>query len=347
MTIKFHQVRCGDAITISNNDKENPVNIVIDGGYIGTYLQCLKAGLNSLPGKKANLWILTHLDADHINGMVAFLRDPKMVKKFKLEEVWLNCFDHFEVASESTAVSVGKAMEIRDKLLENETSLKCNLINRTEWEKGSLSVDVLSPDLETFNELKIHWEEELERYKKPVGEVQISKKDSDDYDYTIDELAAKKYCIENSNDITNKSSIAFILKDEKKSILFLGDAPASKIVSALEQRLVPGQRRFFFDYVKLAHHGSRYNISKELLGLINCSCYVISGDGLAGHYLPDKETLAKILCHDERNKEDPIEFIFNYDNAAIRSIFKIDKDRLKEYNFTVRYPKAGKRYVEL
>ena len=58
---------------------------------------------------------------------------------------------------------------------------------------------------------------------------------------------------------------------------------------------------------KISHHGSRKNTSNELLELIKCRKFLISTDGKQ-HYHPDKESLSRIICSQER----PC-LIFNYD----------------------------------
>lgn len=56
--------------------KEN-YHILIDGGYADTYYNYLKDILADLSakGKRIQLLVITHIDADHIGGIQAFLRE--------------------------------------------------------------------------------------------------------------------------------------------------------------------------------------------------------------------------------------------------------------------------------
>ena len=48
-------------------------------------------------GKKINLLVITHIDADHIGGILAFLKDNGTANAssiIEVEEVWYNAFFH-------------------------------------------------------------------------------------------------------------------------------------------------------------------------------------------------------------------------------------------------------------
>lgn len=74
MKVRLFAARGGDCFLV---DFENGHCILIDGGYSDTYKRSLKSYLQFLHGKGRQLdyVILTHYDADHINGLIAFLRD--------------------------------------------------------------------------------------------------------------------------------------------------------------------------------------------------------------------------------------------------------------------------------
>ena len=62
----------GDCILLEV-EKEN-YRILIDGGYAETYNRYLKQRLQVLAtqGKRINLLVITHIDSDHIGGILAF-----------------------------------------------------------------------------------------------------------------------------------------------------------------------------------------------------------------------------------------------------------------------------------
>ena len=82
MKIKFLKALNGDAILISFKEGEQSRNILIDGGMPATYIQ---KGRNGKPiygelkdtidaikehGEKIDLLILSHVDDDHIGGVL-------------------------------------------------------------------------------------------------------------------------------------------------------------------------------------------------------------------------------------------------------------------------------------
>jgi len=48
------------------------------------------------------------------------------------------------------------------------------------------------------------------------------------------------------------------------------------------------------DLVKLPHHGSRNNVSKELVAAVDCPLWVVSSDGTQFRH-PDPQAIARIL----------------------------------------------------
>lgn len=84
--LKMYPASNGDAFLISANVPE-PVNILIDGGYGGTYNNYISPDLKalSLKGLSLNLVVATHIDEDHILGLIEFFKcngcsnDPKVI----------------------------------------------------------------------------------------------------------------------------------------------------------------------------------------------------------------------------------------------------------------------------
>lgn len=87
--------RAGDCILIEFLQED--YRILIDGGYADTYDNYLRDKLLRLnkEGKRIQLLIITHIDADHIGGIQAFLKENGSASKpniIRVDEVWYNSF---------------------------------------------------------------------------------------------------------------------------------------------------------------------------------------------------------------------------------------------------------------
>lgn len=97
--------KAGDCILIEFLQED--YRILIDGGYVDTYDNYLRDKLLRLSkeGKRIQLLIITHIDADHIGGIQAFLKENGSAAKpniIKVYEVWYNSFFHIYGEPECT-----------------------------------------------------------------------------------------------------------------------------------------------------------------------------------------------------------------------------------------------------
>ena len=80
--------------------------ILIDGGRPGTYPR-LRQLLDQLDDKELELMVVTHVDQDHILGVLAMLEDDTLPVTFK--DVWFNGYDELMDNVESFGPQDGKA----------------------------------------------------------------------------------------------------------------------------------------------------------------------------------------------------------------------------------------------
>lgn len=358
-------VKGGDCFLVSIYEKKK-INILIDSGYKGTTKEVIKK-LKALKkeGEKIDLFIITHIDRDHIGGAIKILEGNDKNKIVEIEEFWHNGFtkiynvneyveaDHesrlrlqaiimettpndSDMNEEGTDVGFEEANSFED-LLGNQgyvlnKSFGGKAITASMSKKLEVAEDVefiiLSPTSKELENLRDAWEETLSYvdYDSDKRNVLLMMKafefynieqdqDQEDYDYdsgmddayeaNIKNLAKIKCKLDNK--LQNKSSIAFILRVGKKKLLFLGDANPEIVKNQLEKLQKKDYSFKYFDFVKVSHHGSKRNISNELLEIINCKKFLISTDGT--HDFPDKEAVAKILLN--ANNTDT-ELYFNY-----------------------------------
>lgn len=350
--LTIYQVACGDAIDIQFEGASGVVrHLFIDSGYMGTYYEMLDMELANFPkDQRLDWWILTHLDADHINGAVAFIRDGGVAeRKDFVGELWFNFFGEFKLASDSEQIAWKEAIEIRDKL----KGLGCQSVRRDLTnETGPIDLDgakltILSPDLQTLKKLEAGWEEFEADYKKPETPENIAGVVTYPDDHlTIAKLASRRDKKAKKSDTVNRSSIAFLLEYQGECLLMLGDAHPLVVADALKKLLKErGLKKLPVTYTKLGHHGSIVNYHKELFELIECDDMIISSNGVNKHKIPNKETLAKILVRENRDKT--VNFYFNYDEPRYHAMFKADQDSAASYKFSLRYPEPDESFIKV
>ncbi len=340
MLIQFLQASHGDAIWISyHDDKAIPRNIIIDGGPTATYGEKDKKGkiapgilsetINHIrnSGQKIDLLILTHVDNDHIQGLIAWFEDDLKATAL-IEKVWFNSgkliFEYFKVpdiidnhiqlssADETdTAIKEGVTFEkvIKDAKIWDEKIIKqgCTI------DLLDVSFKIISPDDDGLKALLHKWEK-----KSPESLTAGAK----DYNTSLqDHIKTDKY--DKDRSVHNGSSIAFVLTYKKKNMLFLADAHPDKAIGGLTHFEYTKEQPIVCEFVKVSHHGSKYNTNCELLELIDSPIYVISSDG--SERSPYKQCLARLI-----NAKKKLGIYFNYPELA-EQIFT--EDDFKEFPY--------------
>ena len=88
--------------------------------------------------------------------------------------------------------------------------------------------------------------------------------------------------------------------------------------------------------VKLAHHGSKGNISKEFLEIIDCNDFLFTTNGgIGGAYHPDRKTIALIMeCHEKKSTGKKVTLRFNYPLGSImdRTAGLLSEDERKYFD---------------
>lgn len=337
MGIEFEFLKAGkgDCILISVDKGTNKEkNILIDGGVSKTYDNnmnksgTLKSRLRDKVSLSLDLVVLTHIDDDHICGLIQLLKDKEHVGKIK--ELWFNSFEYINQidALSSDEKGHGQLNYFKD-LIKNQSHIKFRSDIFMENQKiyndldENIEIILLSPYKKQLDELgkaQKSWEDERIKKGKEISipcrdESSMEKSAKSEIEYKVGETEK------------NASSIAFILKYKKKNFLFLADADINVINHSLEKL---DNELLNFEFVKLSHHGSfKNNINEKFLQMINTNTYVILTDGKhKGYSHPHKETIQLILDIKPRNKE--IEFIFNYENFYEDKFKGYDEE---EYNY--------------
>lgn len=343
LSIKFLEAYNGDCILISFSDNDDIVkNILIDGGTGQTYANrqrrfgnLKREVLNLIDNRQSiDLLIITHIDDDHIGGVLKLFEDKNLDKSL-IKRVWFNSgkniAKYFKAGGEfkerdielkiynKSDTSVKQGVKL-DKFL---TDLGCwdnRIIKRGLIENFSNSrITVLSPDDNGLKNLHQKWERES-------PDLETSSKETD-YHISMKELIEGEDIFVEDKSIPNGSSIAILFEIEEKRILFLGDAYPNVVAESLRTIMNCSiNKKLEIDLFKISHHASKGNTNSELLELIKCDNYVTSTNSLR-HGLPDKITYARIIKANPYSK-----FLFNYN--IIKKVFPEGLDYGK---FQVKY----------
>jgi beta-lactamase superfamily II metal-dependent hydrolase len=160
LQIKFFSVGCGDAIAIRFlGDDGKFHNIFIDGGIENKtiYTDGIKKEILSIVdrGEIIDLWIISHIDDDHIGGVLCFVKDIANDSNFRNQvdlsktQFWFNYADkdYDTGIRNSDFRGVEQGMRLRDFLSAN-SKLESNSITNT-----NQKVDFLGLALNIFTQV--------------------------------------------------------------------------------------------------------------------------------------------------------------------------------------------------
>jgi beta-lactamase superfamily II metal-dependent hydrolase len=346
LEIKFFSVGCGDGILVRFLGEDSIFhNILIDGGTEkgDAYQNTIKKEIQRIIDSKEiiDLWIISHIDDDHIGGILRFIKDIDLRKQVDLSKTtfWYNysCYDYDTRLKDSNLKSVSQAIRLRDFLKEN--TIFCESITNSLPMHNffGAKITVLSPDSEYYSKLLDEWsKKEIQLKKKERFKLKTSNK-KNDYETKLDDFDLTKFKEDNARE--NASSIAFLLSYAGKNMIFLADSLPSVIVQSLKEKGFSENNKLNLDVMQIAHHGSKFNTNDEILQLISCSNFVASADGFNKFNLPNKETFARIVKNKSTLNNN---FFITCRNSLTKSIFKQD---VPLTNTQIKFPDPGENSI--
>ena len=311
MELTFLDARQGDAIWVRWGEGRQ---LLVDMGTSGTG-RALADRFRALPEDQRafELLVVTHVDTDHIGGVLTGLVDPAEPVPVTFADVWFNGWEHLNglvPADERSELepmggvqgelltawlrdhawndAFGRAAAIR-----TDTTLP-----RVELPDG-LSITVLAPVQERLTELVPEWQlavaaalekgtlTDVSPGLEPMGPSTAPTLESA-VDLAI--LSEDPFKVDGSR--ANAASIALVLEHDGKRALLTGDATASELLGGLA--LLGAGERVPLDLVKLPHHGSRNNVSRELVQAVDCPLWVFSSDGTTFRH-PDAIAVSRVV----------------------------------------------------
>jgi beta-lactamase superfamily II metal-dependent hydrolase len=342
----------GDSILIEYGDPAAPRRVLIDGGPSRSY-RGISATLAQIPPdrRRLDLLVLTHVDADHIEGVIRLLNDAALA--VEVDEVWFNGYEQLPPDDE-----LGPPQgEILSALLERRgipwnTVFGSAAVQRRRGDRlprvelpDGLALTVLAPDEATLAALRPVWERECRAAGIAPGSARdalallaesarLNPLDSYLDELDVDVLAAQPQPTEDGS-ATNASSIVLLAEYGDASVLLAGDSTPTVLTAGVERLLAERDRPFLeVEAFKLPHHGSRYNVTRDLLELVRSPIYLVSTDGAYfGH--PDSAAVARLLVHGQRGSR----IVFNY-RTRLTECWS-EPALAERYGFHAEYPRQG------
>lgn len=308
------QAQFGDCLLLEYGTPAASRFMLIDGGPSNNYDPYLKDALQKLvvpKGGAIERMVLSHVDTDHTNGLLDMLAELRASRDAEEEELvsiggfWHNSFastldpqgglapriaelqtlnamasmDHAGAAI--LGVKEGAALRRESKFL--DIPLNADLADLITVEAcpdpvsfGNLSITIVGPTEANLEELRIKWEEWLDKNEQAIA-------------------TASPRVLQNSDiSVPNLSSICFVAEADGKRALFTGDARSDHTLQGLEaQGLLDAAGKMHLDLIKLAHHGSDRNVTRKFFDRVTADIYVVSADGKDDN--PDLATLMMVV----------------------------------------------------
>lgn len=343
----------GDCLWVEFGSDADPRFILIDGGTTGTWSD-LKARVlherQRMGGKlHIELFVVTHVDADHIGGALKLLEQSGPLG-ITFGDVWFNGYRHLDNQRMPAPDDVlgGKQGEQLSALIDDARLNWNQAFDRRAVmvpDTGPLpSVDIagmtltlLSPTFEKLQMLKPVWEKEVVKAGLVPGEAYEVVEAPTDRDIlgdrTVEQLAEAPFRPDTSE--ANGSSIAFLAEFEGKRAYFGADAHAGVVRASLERGPLQGKAALEITAFKVPHHGSKNNTDVALVTALPAKHYLLSTNG-DQHEHPDPEAVARIAVHGPAGKR----LHFNYD-TPFNSQWSL-VGRRSTFHYSTAYGQDGK-----
>jgi beta-lactamase superfamily II metal-dependent hydrolase len=341
-SVEMLQANEGDCLLLHYGAPATPKHSLIDAGRKATW-PALKAKLEAIVarGEELELLVITHIDRDHIEGVLELVSDP-LVRRFR--DIWFNGFHHLKYTPLEGFGGVQG-----EKLTDSLIAQKLPWNRHRQWSSGpvalaqadapvtvtldsGLRLTVLSPNREQLLALRDEWQAACLDAGIVAGAAEQARREVEGLErfgaVNVDALADAVFKEDGAR--PNGSSIALLAEFDSKRILLGADAHPTQLVTALDALGGPQA----LDAFKLPHHGSRANLSKSLLDKVKCPIYLVSTSGSYFKH-PDREAIARVVKYGGAGAS----LVFNYESDHNR-VWK-SAALGAQWGFTAKFPGAG------
>lgn len=308
----------GDAVVVEWGQRGNTHKLLIDAGP-KPYWDGVRKRLKARRDSHYEIFVVTHVDEDHIGGALALLDDVGL--RSRISEIWFNGYVHCAAGGSILGPVHGEQLTTRIALggygwntgfpgspgPGTGGPVAVGDRARLRWIDlpGGARVMVLAPNGPKLTALAKKWETVVRKAGLVPGAgatgegdfVKARRKDAGPLPDPLDTAALERLAAPSGGDSSaaNGSSIALVLEYQGKRILLPGDAHAQPLTRNLARfGQFTDEPRPRFDLVKLPHHGSDANVTAGFIAALDATRFLVSTDGM-GYAHPDDAAIARVI----------------------------------------------------
>ncbi|PBC01435.1 MBL fold metallo-hydrolase [Mesorhizobium sp. WSM3860] len=362
---KLHvvQAQYGDSLILEFGTRTRPRYLLVDGGPPGNFAADLDPALDGIIGigGKIDRIVLSHIDNDHIIGLLelfAAMEDDAVSgrpPRVRVGGLWHNSFsktiDPTGMIAQTlqslmaTAGAMNVAMPLsanafygvkeghRLRLMAQKLAIAANkgfkddlILVDTAGQAiklGPLKVTIAGPTNGNLEALRAEWLKWLEETSERVA---VNPK--------VAAMADKS--------VPNLSSIVIVAECDGKTLLLTGDARGDHICEGLKTAKLTDDGRLHVNVLKVQHHGSDRNTTRDFFRAVTADIYVISANGRYGN--PDFSTLEWIV-ESARDARRPITLVVTNETETTERLRR--KLKPSTFGYSLEILQCGQHSFEI
>ena len=328
-SLEVRRARKGDCLLLHYGTTADPRLAVVDGGPARVYDDFLEPRLEAIRATRGggtlpiDLMIVSHIDDDHINGILDLTAKLKRAKQvgdpmpYDVHILWHNSFDdvignrpdefvaamHQELGVASTDGDAS-LIDVEDPDLEavlasvnqgrtlRDDANVLDIVTNAPFDGLVIARGDATSIVELDGDLKLTVVGPLQAELSELQAVHdkwLEKKGLGQPAPVAAALAAYR-----DKSAANLSSIVALAELGSRSILLTGDARGDKILKGLtEADLLDVTNVLHVDVLKVPHHGSDRNMERDFFKKVTADRYVFSGNGEHGN--PERATFEMLF----------------------------------------------------
>jgi hypothetical protein len=332
----------GDALIVTYGTENQHHQILVDAGTRFS-IDAIRTRLSTRT-KPFELFVVTHVDEDHIGGALEILADKNL--RSQVRNIWFNGYGQLVDGGNILGPREGEKLSriirngyflwnhypgTQSPMAEGSGRVGGPIVVPASGNvpvfdfPGGAKLFLLSPTNNRLGRMAHSWDKAVTKaglipgqgtdvVNRPPNPRRVATKplpiDDDDW------LRALSSPTSRDGSAANGSSIAFIVEYDGKRVMLAADAHGAVLVSALNRLAEQlGECPVRVDLCKLPHHGSAGNVTTEFLAAMNCQRFLVSTNGdNFGH--PDHPAMARIVMG--ALPQNPVTVFGNYPNEHLQ-----------------------------